>query len=91
MTGGSLDSLTIAKRTFNRGVEGLLRSDIGEYPPQRRLLIRREILCGGGKLRLQFEAVVLGRVIVQPEFGVFGAAFDLGRRQQGLLRPAGLL
>lgn len=26
MTGGSLDSSTIAKRTFNRGVEGLLRS-----------------------------------------------------------------
>ena len=26
MTGGSLDSPTIAKRTFNRGVEGLLRS-----------------------------------------------------------------
>jgi AcrR family transcriptional regulator len=26
MTGGALDSSTIAKRTFNRGVEGLLRS-----------------------------------------------------------------
>jgi hypothetical protein len=26
MTGGSLDSSTTAKRTFNRGVEGLLRS-----------------------------------------------------------------
>lgn len=31
MTGGSLDSSTIAKRTFNRGVEGLLRS-IGMTP-----------------------------------------------------------
>jgi hypothetical protein len=26
MTGGSLDSSTTAQRTFNRGVEGLLRS-----------------------------------------------------------------
>jgi hypothetical protein len=26
MTGGSLDSSTTAKRTFTRGVEGLLRS-----------------------------------------------------------------